>query len=287
MTTANLGVDAGYTESLVRDGKIDFVVLGRQMFADPHWANKVAAGDINHIIPCIGCNECSLRVQSGRRVGCAVNPLTGKEKEYQLVKANTFRRVLVIGGDAAGMTAAITAAEAGHSVTLWEKRSQLGGHMAAAGAPEFKIGLRNFIQYGKLRLAELGVKIVFLKKASAEDIIAEDADLVVLSIGGKPIVPPLPGLDGANVVTTVDYLRREAFVGDSVIVIGGGHVGAETALELANHGKKVTLVEMQDKLLAEEMYIATRQSLFKNMDEPIYSRCLDTSSQKLRRMPVW
>lgn len=239
--------DPELAESVLQEGKTDFVALGHQLLADPDWANKVKAGQNNDVIPCIGCNECLYAGFSGRCWSCSVNPNTYHEKDYPLTPGEK-RSVLVIGGGPGGMEAAITAKKRGFDVELWERSGELGGTLLAAGAPSFKQDVMKYVSYLKDKTARENVEVKLMKEATAEEVLAGNFDKVILAAGSRPLMPPIPGIDGKNVLTSTEALLG-ASVGKNVIVIGGGLVGCETAADLKGKAENVTIIEMLDDIL--------------------------------------
>lgn len=241
--------DPEKAERAVADGKTDYVVMGHQMLADPHWANKVKAGNTQDIIPCIGCNECLLSGFSGKHYYCAVNPLCYAEDDYTLPEKSAEKKsVLVIGGGPGGMSAAIAAANRGFDVELWEKSSRLGGNLWAAGLPTFKNDVLKLISYQERQVQNLGVKVVLNKEATADSIPAGKYDKVILAAGSTPSMPPIPGIETAAAAN--DYLLGLKKPGKKVVVIGGGLVGCETAAFMKETADEVTIVEVLGDILA-------------------------------------
>ena len=236
-------------EAAVADGKTDYIVLGHQMIADPHWANKVAEGDVAGIVPCIGCNECLYAGFSGKHYYCAVNPLCYAEKEFVLPAPDgTKKSVLVIGGGPGGMSAAIAAARRGFDVELWEKTSRLGGNLWAAGLPSFKHDVLKLIQYMEREVLKLGVSVKLNKTATAEEAANGNYDKVILAAGSSSIMPPIKGIEFA--APSDLYLTNVKKPGKNVVVIGGGLVGCEAAAYMKEMADEVTIVEMMDDILA-------------------------------------
>lgn len=249
-------------EKALQDGKVDLIAIGHGLIADPHWANKVRKGMDDEINPCIGCGECHLNSMKGWPRPCAVNPESMHEGEYILKPAAEAKRILVIGAGPGGMKAAVTAARRGFDVTLWEKKNRMGGAMAAAGAPVFKQDVKAQVEYLIRQVKKYNVKVVLNKTATVEDIRAFNPDFTVIAAGANPIVIPVPGHDLPNVVLAVDVLLDEAETGNRVVIIGGGDVGCELACHLGLKGKKVTIVEMLDKLMARGgSFVANEQNL--------------------------
>lgn len=240
--------DPEKANAVIRDGIADIVGLGHQMLTDPYWPQKVREGRYEDIVPCIGCNECMFTSRNGQYRHCAVNPQCYHEKDYPLLPAEKPRKVLVIGGGPGGMTAARTAALRGHDVTLWEKASFQGGNMVAAGAPDFKADVKKFEEYLIRKTRQAGVKIVLNKKAAAEEVLSSSFDAVILATGSSSVIPRIKGIDGPNVLTANEAMCGSPLTG-RVLVIGGGLVGMEAALQFDEIAEKVTVVEAAGEIL--------------------------------------
>lgn len=235
-------------ERVLQEGKADFISLARYLLADPDWANKVKEGRTEDIIPCTGCDEgCVGRIRQRKVIGCALNPTTGFEREMALTPALKEKSVLVIGGGPAGMEAARVCALRGHKVTLWEKEKKLGGQLIAASVPEFKADYGRLINYLATQIRKSGVVVEFGKEATAELIKNAHPDVVFIATGARPKVPDIEGvhkgIQDGRVVTAVSALLGARPMGKVVAVIGGGMIGCETGLHLAQLGKKVTIVK--------------------------------------------
>lgn len=240
--------DPEKAEKAVASGKTDYIVLGHQMLADPYWVKKVKEGNLIDIVPCIGCNECLLAGFSGKHYYCAVNPLCYAEDTYKLTKSDGIQKsVLVIGGGPGGMSAAITAAQRGFNVELWEKSSRLGGNLWAAGLLTFKNDVLRLITYMERQILKLGVKVKLNTEAKV-DMITKDYDKVILATGSSPVMPPIEGIELAS--SSNDYLLGIKKSGKKVVVIGGGLVGCETAAYLKENADEVTIIEMMPDILA-------------------------------------
>ena len=240
--------DPAHAEQILADGRADIIGMARALLADPELPNKARNGRRNEIIPCLRCNNCLTAVGYNDIIACAVNPQTGRELRWQTApRPAASRKVLVIGGGPAGMKAAITAVERGHDVTLLEKSGSLGGLLKIADHDPLKSDMRVFKNYLVSRTLAL-VKVRFNTEATPEFIEKMAPDVVIAAVGSSPFVPDIPGIDGETVVTALDAYYDVAKVGEQVAVIGGGLVGCETALYLAESGKKVTLVEMLDAI---------------------------------------
>ena len=253
---------ADVAEEALQNGIVDLVAIGHGMIADPHWANKVKKGRLDEINPCIGCGECHFNAMKGRARPCAVNPLCMHENEYELTPAQEKKRVLVIGAGPGGMKAAISAAQRGFEVTLWEKNQRMGGIMAAAGAPRFKADVKDQVAYLIRQVKKNAIDLQLGKEATLESVQAFDPDFVVVASGADPVMIPIPGADKPNVSTAVPVLLKEKEVGQRIVVVGGGEVGCELSSELRLQGKDVTMVELLDDILrTADHFVANDQNI--------------------------
>jgi len=244
--------DPFVADSIIAAGKADFVAMGRASLADPEFPDKAAAGKFDEIRPCIACNDaCIGLLFMDQPIGCVLNPTLGKEAEWVIKPAATKKKVLVVGGGPAGMEAAVTAAKAGHSVSLHEKEGRLGGLFYLASVPPNKGEIGNFIGWQIGQLNKMNVHVTLNADVTPELIDSEKPDVVVIATGGTPILPGIPGISKSNVVNAYDVLAGKVGVGAKAVIIGGGMVGAETANHLVNHGKAVTLVEMLPDIATE------------------------------------
>ena len=258
-------VDPEFAEKILDEGKTDFVGLGRALLADPYWPKKVKGGRIEEVRKCISCNEC-LRIFEFKHARCSINPALGREKEAKIIPAAKPKKVAVIGGGPAGMESARIAALKGHQVTLYEKSDTLGGTLKAGSAPAFKSPIRSLIDWLTAEVKKAGVKIELGKEVTPETIEGTRPDAVIVATGAKPVIPEIPGIKSTKVVTAIDVLLGKADVGKEVVVVGGGFVGCETALYLAQMGKAVTIVELLPEI-ALDTGIIERIALFKLFGE--------------------
>lgn len=240
-----------YAEDIIASGKGDFVGLGRPLWADQYWPAKAEAGHPEDIRPCIRCNEGCLERTffNYKNVTCGVNPTIGREEELVITPAEHKKKIGIVGGGPAGMEAARVCKLRGHDVTLYEKR-KLGGYLHEASAPEFKSDIRPFMKYLVTQVEKLGIKVVE-KEASAEMLKAENFDVIILAYGAKPVNLNVPVEDKKIVVNALDILSGKAKPGKKVVVIGGGLIGTETGLDLAEKGHQVALVEMRDNIMMD------------------------------------
>jgi 2-enoate reductase len=241
-------------EQVIAEGKADIVAVGRGLLADPFWVKKIEEGQPEQIRPCIGCHEgCMNRLVNDKPLSCAVNPACGRERTYTLQPAKERQNIMVIGGGISGMEAARVAKSRGHKVVLYEKSTQLGGHLIEASMPAFKKDELRLLNWYKNELKNLGVEVHLNQEVTPDLIEDKKPEAVIVSTGSNPIILNVPGITKERIVMTVtDLLLDKKKTGETVVVIGGGRVGCETAIWLAQQGKKVTVVEKLDKLMSTD-----------------------------------
>ena len=238
-------------EQALREGKCDMIMLGRPLLADPDWCNKAYAGQVDRIRPCIGCQEgCINEFVEGGHPQCAVNPRTGFEDVFppQPEKADTPKRIGVIGGGPAGITFALTAAQRGHKVEILEKSGALGGKVIPGSVPLIKFDFANYLQWLRREVAaQSNITVKLNTFADTNYLKAQGYDAVVFANGTRETTPAIPGIEKIPHVQAVELLMNPELLGDArrIVVVGGGVVGCETAYWLAyEKGRKVHVVEM-------------------------------------------
>jgi 2,4-dienoyl-CoA reductase (NADPH2) len=254
-------LDPELAEKLLREDAIDFACFTRRLIADPELPNKVAAGKLDDIAPCMSCTTC--KVMGGFR-RCRVNATIGTDQSYVVAPATKKKKVVVVGGGPAGMEAARVAALRGHEVILYEKTRQLGGLLPlAAMVKGLEIEcLPSLVNYLKGQMIKHGVDIRLGQEVNASVIEQIKPDVVILATGGIPAVPEITGIKNRKVVNSADLHRQLKFflkfmgprtlrwltkiwmpIGKRVVIIGGDIHGCELAEFLVKRGRKVTIVD--------------------------------------------
>lgn len=275
-------------ERILAAGDADFVAIGRGLIADPDWVRKVAEGREEEINHCISCNVgCIGELFANGKVHCAVNPWAGRELYFdERTRAPEKKRVVVVGGGPGGMMAALVAAQRGHEVHLFEKEKELGGQLRFAALAPHKDKLLWFVEYLRVSLEKFGVSVYLESEATPEAVLALHPQAVIVATGGVPVVPEFSALDPSFACTAWDVLQGKVRLeGKEVVVIGGGVVGCETALFLAERENRVTIVEMLPQLAADAEVI-TRIELLKalnvaNIRIMTSTRCIDVQGRNV------
>lgn len=254
-------------EEIIASGKADVVYMARALLADPFLPRKVMENRDREIVKCLRCFTCMAEraVTSTRR--CTVNPLIGREMDGVEIKpVSVKKKVLVAGGGPGGLYAAYIAARRGHRVILCEKEPELGGILKSEQAIPFKHEMYELAGTYARMAEQAGVEIRLNTEVTKEYAQNEQADALIIAVGSSPLVPPIPGLDGENVVIVNDYYLHKEKVGDNVVVFGGGLAGCECAIHLGMDGKNVHLVEMRDEL-APDANVRHRPLLLKEIEK--------------------
>ena len=258
--------DIRYAAEIVERGLVDGVAMGRPLLADPDLCKKAVKGQFDEITPCASCGgSCISRSEAALECHCHINPRLGREYEFPDVPAGKSKKVLVIGAGPGGMMAAVTAAERGHDVTVWEADDKIGGQLNLAVVAPGKQEMTQWMVHLNYRAKKAGVKFEFNKEATAEDVKALAPEAVIVATGAKPLVPPIKGTQDYPVLTAHDFLRGKFVIPKGrVCVLGGGAVACETAETVLENARPnsytrgydasigdidVTLVEMLPQLL--------------------------------------
>ncbi|MCC8026081.1 MAG: NAD(P)/FAD-dependent oxidoreductase [Clostridium sp.] len=260
--------EPAYVEFLLKTDKVQFVSLGRAMFADAEFANKAAQGREDEIAPCVGClQRCYSQFgHGGRHRGCMINPFAMRETLLRFETAKEKKKVCIVGAGPAGLETAWIAAKRGHFVEVYDKNPMPGGQLCIAAVPPHKQQLARAVTYYSKMCEKYGVKMHYNTEATAEILRAERPDVVILATGGVPLFPNIPGLKESGVISSAEVLLGASIKGDKVLVLGGGLQGAETADHLGQYGYDVTVIEMQDGIAMEEAE-ASRMMLLERLHE--------------------
>ena len=259
--------DPAQMEEIIASGKADIIYMGRALLADPFLPRKVVENRDDEIIRCLRCFTCMAERAATSTRRCTVNPLIGREMEgNEIIPASYKKKVIVAGGGPGGLYAAYTAASRGHDVTLYEKENELGGILKSEQALPFKHEMYELIHSYELMARKAGAKIVLNTPVTKELVENEQADALIIATGSTPLVPPIKGLNGDNVVIVNNYYKEKDKVTDQVVVFGGGLAGCECAIHLGMEGKQVHLVEMRDGL-AVDANVRHRPLLLKEIDK--------------------
>lgn len=259
--------DPEQMEEIIASGKADIVYMARALLADPFLPRKIMENREDEIVRCLRCYTCMAEraMTSTRR--CTVNPLIGREIEGDEVHpAPVKKKVLVAGGGPGGLYAAYTAARRGHEVILCEKESELGGILKSEQAISFKQEMYQLAGTYAHFAKNAGVVIRTSTEVTPEYVEKEAPDALIVAVGSEPLVPPIKGLNGDNVVIVNNYYKEKEKVSDSVVVLGGGLAGCECAIHLGMEGKTVHLVEMRDAL-APDANVRHRPLLLKEVEK--------------------
>ena len=225
-------------EEVLADGCANMVSMARPFLADPHFVAKAAAGQSNTITPCIACNQACLDHTFGGKISsCLVNPRACYETELQMTKTDAAKRVAVIGAGPAGVAAAMTAAQVGHDVTLFDQADKIGGQLNMAKQVPGKEEFWGLVDWFETMIAETGVKTKLGNRVTTADL--NGFDEVVVATGVMPRDPEIPGQDSNKVCGYIDILKGRVKAGENVVVIGAGGIGFDVS-EFLVHSEAAT-----------------------------------------------
>ncbi|MFH1078487.1 MAG: FAD-dependent oxidoreductase [Patescibacteria group bacterium] len=238
-------------ELALKTKQADYIAIGRTLLADPAYPNKVKAGKMNEVNPCIACNQgCISRLFAGQDVWCTVNPACGREAAFAK-KKGAKKRVLVIGGGPAGLSAAKTAALRGHAVTLFEKQAKLGGQVISAASLPFRADWQTYLDALIRDVKRLGVTIKTKTDFCAHCVKKGEYDAAIVAIGSMAATPNIPGANRPNVVLARDVVSGTIGAEGRVVIVGGGCMGGQVAEALATKGHSVTVIEQEGAIATD------------------------------------
>ncbi|MDR1204945.1 MAG: FAD-dependent oxidoreductase [Peptococcaceae bacterium] len=247
--------EPGAMNEALKQGKCDFVFLGKAIFVEPHLVNLIREDRYDEARPCIGCWLCmTVQLDSGDPGRCSGNAVQGRgDQRFDLDPMEGKKKVVVVGAGIAGVEAAVVAKKRGAEVVLFEERDEPGGQIRFACAAPHKDYIARYIPCFK-RLLEAGrVDVRYRTRATAEMVLAEKPDAVICATGVLPAKLSIPGFDKPHVVNAKEVLEGKA-VGTNAVIVGGGVIGCETAEFLLSRGKDVTVVEMLPTLAARMLF---------------------------------
>ena len=260
-------------EEIIASGKADFVSIARGVIADPDLGRKAYAGRGEDVRPCIKCFKCHDGACYYDHFVCSVNPEIGIEHQLSsyVLPTSGGKRISIVGGGPAGMQAAIYLCDRGHQVTLFEAQDHLGGQLNFADHAQFKRDLGRFKDYLIRQVEKRDITVMRSTPATAQLLALQSPDYVILAVGADPLAIPLPGVEYTH--TAPEIFGHEDTLGNNVVIIGGGQVGAETGIHLAQLGKQVTILEMQDKI-APDAWFTYKWAMDIELQERENLRCI-------------
>ncbi len=237
-------------EKFLEDTGVDAIAMGRALIADPFLPRKVMEGKPEEITPCIRCTECQSGMMKNRVMRCSVNPYIGRECEvFHPLPTYVHKKILIAGGGPAGMEAALLGVERGHQVVLCEVSDRLGALRFADNDTWFKEPMRRYRDSQVEKVMRCGAEVRLNTPVTKEIVDEVKPDVLIAAVGGEPFGVPVPGADGENVIFGA-YITPQTEIGKSVVIIGGGFIGCEEAVDLASKGHDVVILEMIDTLAA-------------------------------------
>ncbi len=241
--------DPEMMEEIIASGRADVVEIARGLLADPDLPNKARLGRTDEINQCLRCMTCFSGLLTGQEYSCAINPKIGHaiDEKYDNVRPRR-KKILVVGGGIGGMQAALTAAEQGHRVILCEKSGRLGGVLRCEENVPFKKHLHEYLEHQALMISRQKIDVRLNTEVTPEYAESIGADAVICAVGAKENVPPIKGIDGANVISAQELYVHPERAGKKVVILGGGLVGTELSVYLGMLGHECTVLEMAPSL---------------------------------------
>lgn len=291
--------DPDIAEEVLAKGQADYVLMGRSAMADPYIIKKAKEGREDDIRPCLRCNYC---MDHGRRVAiskdlhllshpsydryCMVNPMQFQSaSKYRIPPADRVKKIAIVGGGVAGMEAAISCADRGHLVVLYEKTDKLGGQALLSDGMWFKKEMKLFHEYLERQVKKRDRITVVLNTKATPAIIDElDPDAVIVAVGAEQIVPNIPGIEKATMA--FDVFGNEDMLGEKVVIVGGGSVGVELGIHLNGLGHKSTIIEMGEYIAAQAQ-LTERTAYINAMNKYDVKTMTNASCSEITDEGIW
>ncbi|ONI47779.1 hypothetical protein AN644_00380 [Candidatus Epulonipiscium fishelsonii] len=275
-------------EMLIKEGYCDAVWIGRPMVADPRWAKKACQDKAEDITPCLRCLYCFPMATQAKNVGCSVNARFNKEDLYpEEIKVKNPKDVVIIGAGPAGMKAAITAYDQGHKVTLVEKNDKIGGVIRFTDYVKSKQDLNSYMNYLITQVEKRNIKVHTNFDANYENIKKLNPQVLIVAVGATPITPPIKGANKPHVLGFLEVFPKLEQMGNNVVIIGGGTIGCEIAIDIAELGKNVTVVEIGGELnrTANRLYkiaLAERMKELPTIKTMTNTQCMEIANDGVK-----
>lgn len=250
--------DPKIIEKALQDGKVDLIAMARTWICNNQYIEHLISDQPDNIVPCIRCNKCHGRgINDSFSTVCSVNPLMGIEHRINNIKKQVTcaQKVAIIGGGPAGMRCALYLKEMGHIPVIFECNDKLGGALAHSDYISFKWPLKDYKNYLIHQINKNNIEVHVNIKTNPQMIKELNFDAVVTALGAKPILPNIKGIDGARPLFFNQIFENINNIGKKVVIIGGGEIGCEVGIYLAQNDKIVTVIEKKEKLAKDSTLI--------------------------------